>query len=234
MSAFPPIADIRHACHRGATEGEPNASPALASVLALAAPAAAQPARQPIIDMHLHADAADAYGPPPLAMCTPFEEIPTWNQRQAYPDQFLHQFKNPTCPNPVWSPTRDELVMQQTVAAMERRNIYGVLSGTPERVASWRKAAPSRFWSGLGFRLARGYSVARVSELHRNRQLDVLAEVTTAYEGIEPDDPRLEPYCAPCRAPRHTCGSPRRPWSIRSDLPWGRGLPSQVAQSAQR
>ena len=167
-----------------------------AFTLALATPATAQRTPQPIIDMHLHADAADEYGPPPLAMCTPFEEIPTWDQRQAYADQFLGHFKNPSCTNPVWSPTRDEAVMQETIEVMQRRNIYGVLSGTPERVASWRKAAPGRFWSGLGLRLGRGYSAAQISQLHGNGQLDVLAEVTTAYEGIEPNDPKLEPYWA--------------------------------------
>lgn len=165
------------------------------ALLALAAPAgAATPL--PVIDMHMHASAADSAGPPPLAMCTPFEEMPVWDQRRSYADIFLERFKKPRCADPVWSPTTDEAVLEQTIAAMRRRNVYGVLSGTPERVAQWRMAAPGRFWSGLGFALGRNYSVARLAELRRSGRLDVLAEVSTQYEGIEPADPRLEPYWA--------------------------------------
>lgn len=39
-------------------------------LLACAAPAAAAP-RYAIIDMHMHAEAADAYGPPPQTVCAP-------------------------------------------------------------------------------------------------------------------------------------------------------------------
>ena len=39
-------------------------------------PAQAQP---PVIDMHLHALAADSQGPPPLAMCTPIEPFRAWD-----------------------------------------------------------------------------------------------------------------------------------------------------------
>ena len=168
----------------------------LLALLISAAPAQGQPATEPVIDMHLHADAADAYGPPPLAMCTPFEQFPAWDQRASYAEQFIGLFKKPTCKAFTWSPTTDVEVMEQTIAAMQRRNVYGVLSGSPERVARWRKAAPGRFLSGLGLNMARNYSPARVEALRKSKQLDVLAEVSTQYEGIEPDDPRLEPYWA--------------------------------------
>ena len=165
----------------------------LAALLALGSPVAAAPPL-PVIDMHLHADSATAYGPPPLAMCTPFAEMPVWDQRRPYADIFTERFKKPRCADPVWSPTTDAAVLGDTVAAMQRRNVYGVLSGTPELVAAWRKAAPGRFWSGLGFRFSRNYPVGRLAELRRSGRLDVLAEVSTQYEGIEPSDPRLEPY----------------------------------------
>ena len=150
----------------------------------------------PIIDMHMHALAADEQGPPPLAMCTPFEEFPVWDQRKTYTEIFIDRLKHPKCKNPVWSPMTDEALMRDTIAAMKRSNVYGVLSGEPELVAKWRKAAPDRFWSGLGLRMSRGFSVDRVAQLHIAGQLDVLAEITTQYEGIEPGDPRLEPYWA--------------------------------------
>jgi len=40
----------------------------------------------------------------------------------------------------------DEALMNETIAAMERLNIVGVLSGEePERIAAWIAAAPGRF-----------------------------------------------------------------------------------------
>lgn len=44
-------------------------------MLLFALPASAQE-RLPIIDMHLHALAADENGPPPLALCIPIPEFP--------------------------------------------------------------------------------------------------------------------------------------------------------------
>lgn len=48
-------------------------------------------------------------------------------------------------------PETDEGVMLETIAIMERRNIFGVLSGSPDRVAEWMSAAPTRFIPGLDF-----------------------------------------------------------------------------------
>jgi hypothetical protein len=165
---------------------------------AAAAPAAATPARPrpPIIDMHMHAMGAAEEGPPPMGMCTPFEEFPAWDQRRPYEEAFLERLKKPRCKDPVWSPMTDEALRSETIAAMARLNIYGVLSGPPERVDEWRKAAPGRFWPGLNFNLERGYSPDAMRALHREGRLDVIAEVTTQYEGVEPADPRLEPMWA--------------------------------------
>lgn len=125
-------------------------------------------------------------------MCRPFEQFPAWDQRSSYAEQFIELFKKPACKAFTWSPTTDGEVMQQTIAVMQRRNVYGVLSGSPERVARWRKAAPGRFLSGLGLNMARNYSPARVEALRKSGQLDVLAEVSTQYEGIEPSIKAIE------------------------------------------
>lgn len=108
----------------------------------------------PILDMHMHALAADAMGPPPLAICAPFEQWPTWDQRQPYGAQFMTVSKDPTCANPVWSAETDEALMRRTIEVMERRNVIGVLSGPREIVARWIEAAPERFIPGLGFSMA--------------------------------------------------------------------------------
>ena len=160
--------------------------------LILASPAAAAP----VIDMHLHASAADDQGPPPMGMCTPLATMPVWDQRTPYPGQFLAMFKKPGCKDPIWSPMTEKELMDRTIAEMRKYHAVGLLSGTPERVATWKKAAPGRFLSGLEFNIGRNYSVERVAALRQAGALDVLAEVSTQYEGIAPTDPRLEPYWA--------------------------------------
>lgn len=154
---------------------------------------------EPILDMHLHALAANAQGPPPLGMCTPIPAFPAWDPAASLAPTFLQMFKTPPCPNPVWSPLTDAELLTQTVQVMERLNIFGVLSGLPDRVAAWMNAAPRRFLPGIGFQLgsAEGqFSVDSLRRLHANGHLAVLAEVTNQYAGIAPDDERMEPYWA--------------------------------------
>jgi predicted TIM-barrel fold metal-dependent hydrolase len=153
--------------------------------------------RGPVIDMHLHAMTADEFGPPPVAMCTPFIP-PTWDQRLPYPAVFGDLVTHPRCTDPVWSPKTDATLMRETISAMrESHVVLGVLSGTPELVAKWRAAAPKgTFLSGIGLRPSRGYTVDQLSELRRSGNLDALAEVTNEYEGVSPNDPQLEPFFA--------------------------------------
>ena len=153
--------------------------------------------RPPVIDMHMHALAADSQGPPPLAMCTPMK-FPAWDQTIPYEDVFMDMLKRPTCDDPVWSPETEEELLSQTLGAMERRNIVGVLSGTPDRVAEWMSVSPDRFLPGIGFRIGgdREYSLEALSNLHEQGRLAVFAEITNQYVGIEPDDERMEPYWA--------------------------------------
>ena len=153
--------------------------------------------RPPVIDMHMHALAAASQGPPPLAMCTPMK-FPAWDQTIPYEDVFMDMLKRPTCDDPVWSPETEEELLSQTLGAMERRNIVGVLSGTPDRVAEWMSVSPDRFLPGIGFRIGgdREYSLEALSNLHEQGRLAVFAEITNQYVGIEPDDERMEPYWA--------------------------------------
>lgn len=170
---------------------------AVLALLLAAAPAASQ-RRPPILDMHLHAMAADQQGPPPLAMCTPMG-FPAWDPAEPYGQAFMRLQKEPPCDDPVWSPETDEELLRRTVAAMERRNVVGVVSGSPEQVAAWHAAAPDRFMRGLILQIGdpqHGHSVDSLRALHGAGHLDVLGEVITQYAGIAPDDPRLEPYWA--------------------------------------
>ena len=163
--------------------------------LALAAPIFAAKDNA-VIDMHLHASAVDDQGPPPMGMCTPLAAMPVWDQRGSYAPQFLAMFKKPACKDPVWSPMTEDEMMRRTIAEMVKHHVTGVLSATPDRTATWQKAAPGRFLAGLEFNMAANYSPAKIEALHKAGALDVLAEVTTQYEGIAPTDLRLEPYWA--------------------------------------
>jgi len=150
----------------------------------------------PVIDMHLHASAADANGPPPLAMCTPFLALAR-DGRETWPRLFMEAQKKPACPDPVWSPATDEGVMNETVAILRRRNIIGVVSGSLDRVHSWRSAAHDRIIPALGFQLGpESPSPDAIARLHADGQFVVLGEVTNQYVGIPPGDPAFEPYLA--------------------------------------
>lgn len=156
----------------------------------------AQP-RPPIIDMHLHAYAANAQGPPPLRLCAPPPAMPHWDPAQPFLFTFAALQKQPMCSDPVVSPTTDAAVMTETIAAMTARNVFGVLSGAPERVASWMEAAPGRFLPGAEVSFGSApLTPDALRGLHADNRLAVLGEVAAQYSGIAPDDSRLAPYWA--------------------------------------
>ena len=153
--------------------------------------------RLPIIDMHMHAMAADANGPPPLALCVPPSEWPARDPAKSWAEIFLAWQKNPPCPDPVWSPTTDQALMDETIAALRRRNGYAVLSGTVERVGRWIQAERGRFIPGFQFQLGREkISPDSMGRLYQAGGFAVLAEVTNQYVGIGPSDSLFAPYLA--------------------------------------
>lgn len=155
--------------------------------------------RLPIIDMHLHAVAADSQGPPPLAMCTPIEPMPTWDQSRPFAATFMAVLKDdPPCDDPVWSPMTENEIQTQTLELMERFNIIGVVSGTTERVARWRAAAPDRVIPGLVFNVATDPAMTpdALRRLMENDDIQVFGEIVNQYAGVAPDDERMAPYWA--------------------------------------
>lgn len=164
-----------------------------AACMAVSANAKSKP---PIIDVHMHAMNPTEFDfPPPAGMCTPME-MPVWDQRSPYGLQYMELYRKPPCKDPVWAAETKEQLLSQTLATMRKYNIYGVAGGTPEMVKLWKTTAPTRIWSGLMLRMDYNYPPSLLEELHAKGQLDVLAEVATQYEGIEPTDPQLEPYWA--------------------------------------
>ena len=105
--------------------------------------------------------------------------------------------KNPPCSDPIWSPTTDEAVMKQTIAVLDRRNMIGILSGTPARVRLWSEASPGRFIPSVQFRLGRDeISPDSMRRLFESGDFAVLGEISNQYAGIAPNDERMEPYWA--------------------------------------
>jgi predicted TIM-barrel fold metal-dependent hydrolase len=161
--------------------------------LLLLTPDAHAQQRLPIIDMHLHAYSANANGPPPLGLCIPLStHLPPLDPGRQV---FRAISREPLCADPIWSPLTDEAVMKQTTEVMERRNIFGVLSGTPERVLRWSEAAPGRFISSVEFELGPdALSPDSLRRLFDDGPFAVLGEVANQYLGIAPDDERMAPY----------------------------------------
>lgn len=164
---------------------------------------AAAQSRPPIIDMHLHARHAAYMGPNPPPMCAPFAMMPRWDPSKPGESGFTFNTM-PPCKQPIFPATSDKQVMDDTIAVMEKRNIFGMVSGEPELMATWKAAAPERIIVGLDLRIggdgAQSHVAARtpkdVRALHAKGAFEVLGEVMAQYEGIPADDPRLEPYWA--------------------------------------
>jgi predicted TIM-barrel fold metal-dependent hydrolase len=149
----------------------------------------------PIIDMHLHAYAADENGPPPLGLCPPI--VPHLDPLDPQRDVFKPHVQAPACAKPIWSATTDQDVMQGTIDVLERRNIIGVLSGEPERVKRWLASAPERFIPSIEFAIGpKAPSPAVLRRLFETGPFRVLGEVSNQYRGIGPGDKRMEPYWA--------------------------------------
>lgn len=161
-------------------------------------------ASQPILDMHLHALAADEQGPPPLAMCTPIDPMPTWDQRMPWTDGLTAMFKHPRCASPIWSPLSTEEIRDKTLAIMRRRNIIGVVSGPYRRVMDWKAKAPDRVLPSLMPTNAElGKPEVLLTSFGKAKaagQVAVIGELGFQYDGIALDDPRLENLWATAEA----------------------------------
>lgn len=174
----------------------------LAGSLALAGAAStvaeAREVSPPIIDMHLHATTAAENGPPPVGMCAPGVEFPTYDPARPSIEQFLEWLKNPPCENPVWSPETDEDLMRDTLEILERRNIYAITSGHANLVALWQKESPERIIPSLWFSymLKSTPHPDEVRKLFSDGTYKVFSEVAIQYDGISPSDAAFEPYLA--------------------------------------
>ena len=111
---------------------------ALAVVVACVSHAAA--ARPPIIDVHLHAHTLADYGGG-VPVCTSDEpiEFPGVDPRVPVTIE-----KVELCAHPRSPAKTDDAVMRESLAALERFNIFAVTSGGLAEVTRWRELSPAR------------------------------------------------------------------------------------------
>jgi uncharacterized protein len=163
---------------------------------ASAQPATPSPARAPIIDMHLHALAADALGPPGSSICAPYEPLPSRDPAGPITD-YLRDFTiEPKCARRLIAPQTTAEIRDQSLAALKRQNIVGVTSGPPQLVEDYRARALDRIIPAISFGQGELPSIADLRALHAKGRLKVIGELTFQYAGIAPNDPRIEPYYA--------------------------------------
>jgi predicted TIM-barrel fold metal-dependent hydrolase len=148
----------------------------------------------PIIDMHLHALAADDQGPPPVVICAPYESMPArapGTSIEEYAQSFL---KTTNCAHPIWSAKDNDTLREESLAALQRYNIVAVTSGEPELVQKWHSADPKRIIPAILFGIRDAPSIASLRAMYKSGMLKVMGEIVAQYEGLGPNDSRLEPY----------------------------------------
>ena len=152
---------------------------------------------KPVIDVHLHAFGANSMGPQPVYICAPIAEQPTWEQRRPWGATFGNIQDTPGCERPIRSQPDDETLMRRTIRELEAHNVIAIAGGSLDFTETWQAAAPERVLPALHFRLGtRETSPAEIASLFDSGRIHALSEVTLQYQGIEPDDPRFEPWLA--------------------------------------
>ena len=143
----------------------------------------AQESPLPIIDMHLHArDAPDPARELPPRLCLPVT---------------AYGVSDPQCDEPLVAPATDEEMVVRTAEILGRGNVYGVISGRAlETVLRFREAAPDRLIPAYELDLDGGLSPEELLRHFEAGDYQVLGEIAIQYEGIAPDDERMEPYWA--------------------------------------
>jgi predicted TIM-barrel fold metal-dependent hydrolase len=144
--------------------------PLLSLVLAprlIAQPAPPDPG---VIDMHVHA----------------YTDDPRWQARIGDPVTGQKMVA-----------TDENAHREATFAALRRNHIVkAAVSGDWEAVLRWQEAAPTLVIAGYSFDDPEKLDLAFLRREHAAGRLQVLGEGGAQYEGIAPDDPRMEPVYA--------------------------------------
>ncbi len=159
-------------------------------------PSVVHPQQQPlpIIDMHLHASSLDDFGGG-VPVCTNDQKIvyPGWDPKEPI---VFGQLKR--CESPMPAAASDEALMRESLALLERLNIYAVTSGAQDRVNEWRAASPQRVIPALSFTTSRPgpRTPEEFRQLHAAGKLAVLAENGAQYHGKTLGDESYDAFFA--------------------------------------
>ncbi|MFD2581532.1 amidohydrolase family protein [Pedobacter vanadiisoli] len=153
----------------------------------------------PIIDMHLHAIGAEDQGPPPLKIGAPYENFGAFDPKSSYPESFIGAMKSGEWnQNSVTSPVSDADLQKQTLAILEKYNIYAVTSGDIKKVLAYQHEMPRRIIPGIYWDLAMAkkekLDADSLSKLFKSGAFKVFGEIAVQYQGISPSDQAVEPY----------------------------------------
>jgi predicted TIM-barrel fold metal-dependent hydrolase len=133
-------------------------------------PPASPPPPDRIIDMHLHA----------------METDPRWEAR----------IGNPVTGQKMTA-TDERAHRDATFAAMKRTGIVkAMVSGEYAAVLRWKQAAPAQVIVGYSFDDPARLDLAFLRKEHAAGRLEAIGEGGPQYEGIAPNDPRMEPVFA--------------------------------------
>lgn len=124
------------------------------------------PQRLPIIDVHLHAFGAD----------------------------WVNYFKDTSWFPPLPRPASNDSLREQTLRLLEQSNIVrAVASGVDQKIIDqWRSAAPERIIPALVLML--GTPIDTIRARVKDSTIHVLGEAIWPYQGLAPDDKRLERF----------------------------------------
>lgn len=126
--------------------------------------------RPPIIDVHMHAYAKD----------------PRWD----------HKVANPIT-GQAMTATDEPSHMQATFAEMKKYNIVKAFVSTDyEAVLRWKAAAPDSIFVAYGFDDPATVNLEFLRKEHASGRLSSIGEIGAQYEGLPPNDPKLEPIYA--------------------------------------
>lgn len=135
--------------------------------------------REPIIDMHLH-----AYLLEPQNKAWPFERMCVNDAR-------------PCGNGPSQYSAMNDYLLQGTLAMMKKYNVaLGFLSGDLAEVNRWTAAESGRFLPSAGIYDGLQVSVDSVRRAYARGEIKAIGEIGAQYDGIPPNDLRLEPYFA--------------------------------------
>ena len=129
-----------------------------------------QQSRPPIIDVHLHA----------------YEKDERWTQK----------VPNPLTGQPMTA-TTEQTHMQATLAEMKKYNIVkAVASNEYQAVLRWKAALPDQIIAAYAFEDPSTADLAFLRKEHAAGRLMALSEIALQYQGIAPNDPKMEPFYA--------------------------------------